>query len=169
MCKDDLIAGEDVGSFLLVLGNKVGTLLSRPPSSDASAEPTIDSAFSHLSLNPYKRLGQMGHFPRTKQMSAGSLTPSASLATGSLLWMLPITPGLQTNAQRSTWLYKAQADLAASETQGSVLMPSGEETISLKVTLSASGFTPGDKKEFGPVTPELLNSIVSYLWCTPHL
>eukprot|EP00302_Diacronema_sp_CCMP2436_P001808 CAMPEP_0179846446 /NCGR_PEP_ID=MMETSP0982-20121206/5557_1 /TAXON_ID=483367 /ORGANISM="non described non described, Strain CCMP 2436" /LENGTH=491 /DNA_ID=CAMNT_0021731571 /DNA_START=273 /DNA_END=1749 /DNA_ORIENTATION=- len=133
MCKDDLLAGEDVGSFLLVLGNKVGALLSRPPSSDASAEPTIDSAFSHLSLNPYKRLGQMGHFPRTKQMSAGSLTPSASLATGSLLWMLPITPGLQTNAQRSTWFYKAQADLAVSETQGSVLMPAGEDTITLKV------------------------------------
>mmetsp|Transcript_25684 Transcript_25684/g.63506 ORF Transcript_25684/g.63506 Transcript_25684/m.63506 type:complete len:219 (+) Transcript_25684:702-1358(+) len=51
MCKDDLIAGEDVGSFLLVLGNKVGTLLSRPPSSDASAGSTIEIADQRSALN----------------------------------------------------------------------------------------------------------------------
>ncbi|KAJ1615767.1 hypothetical protein T492DRAFT_1110982 [Pavlovales sp. CCMP2436] len=97
----------------------------------------------------------MGHFPCTKQMSGGSLTPSASLATGSLLWMLPIPPGLQTNAQRSTWLYKAQADLAASETQGSVLMPSGEVRL---FSLPAHTRTRSGQSIPDPAHPQLLAS-----------
>ncbi|KAJ1629661.1 hypothetical protein T492DRAFT_1009155 [Pavlovales sp. CCMP2436] len=97
----------------------------------------------------------MGHFPRTKQMSGGSLTPSASLASGSLLWMLPITPGLQTNAQRSTWLYKAQTDLAASETQGSVLMPSGEIRL---FSLPAHTRTRSGQSIPDPAHPQLLAS-----------